>query len=46
MQTSGLGEVRRWVMQYGGHAEVLAPAALRQAVIEEVRRMAEVYGAR
>jgi len=46
MQTSGLGEVRRWVMQYGGHAEVLAPAALRQAVLDEVRRMGELYGAR
>ena len=46
MWTSGLGEVRRWVMQYGGHAEVLAPAALRQAVLDEVRRMGELYGAR
>jgi len=34
------------VMQYGGHAEVLAPAALRQAVLDEVRRMGELYGAR
>lgn len=43
--TSGLGEVQRWVMQYGSHAEVLAPASLRRAVAEEARKMRAIYGA-
>lgn len=41
--TSGLGEVKRWVMQYGSHAKVLAPDSLRLAVAEEVRKMMAVY---
>ncbi|BCX02196.1 MAG: DNA-binding protein [Candidatus Roseilinea sp.] len=43
--TSGLGEIQRWVMQYGSHAQVLAPESLRRAVAEEVRKMAAVYDA-
>jgi len=42
-QTSGLGGVLRWVLQYGTHAEVLAPAKLRDAVAEEIRGMAKQY---
>ncbi|MCS6846690.1 MAG: WYL domain-containing transcriptional regulator [Anaerolineae bacterium] len=41
--TSGLGEVKRWVMQYGSHAEVLAPESLRRTVAEEVRKLLAVY---
>ncbi|MDW8352017.1 MAG: WYL domain-containing protein [Anaerolineae bacterium] len=41
--TSGLGEVKRWVMQYGSHAEVLAPASLRLTVAEEARKMVALY---
>ncbi len=44
--TSGLGEVQRWVMQYGSHAEVLAPESLRLAVAEEARKMAGLYAAK
>lgn len=44
-RSAGLGEVKRWVMQYGPHAEVLAPEQLRQAVAEELRRAAETYAA-
>jgi predicted DNA-binding transcriptional regulator YafY len=44
MQTAGLGEIKRWVMQYGSHAEVLTPDRLRQDVAEEVARMAKTYG--
>ncbi len=41
--TSGLGEIQRWVMQYGSHAQVLAPESLRRAVAEEARKTAALY---
>jgi predicted DNA-binding transcriptional regulator YafY len=43
-RVSGLGDVKRWILQYGSQAEVLAPEELREAVREEVQRMAEEYG--
>ncbi len=43
MHCGGLDEVKRWVMSYGGHAEVLAPSELRRMVTQEVGRMAEIY---
>lgn len=43
-RAGGLGEVKRWVMQWGAHAEVLEPAELRADVAEEVGRMQEIYG--
>ena len=42
-RTGGLGEVKRWVMQYGSHAEVLAPKHLRQEVAEELKRAVDSY---
>ena len=45
MKIGGLGELQRWVMQYGGHAEVLAPDWLRRAIAEEARKMSQIYGA-
>lgn len=41
--TGGLDGVRQWVMQYGPHAEVLAPPELRTQVAEALRRAAERY---
>lgn len=38
-QTGGLGEVKRWVMQYGGHAEVLEPEELRQTIQDEIEQL-------
>jgi predicted DNA-binding transcriptional regulator YafY len=43
LRCGGLDEIKRWVMSYGGHAEVLAPPELRAAVAAEVGRLAEVY---
>lgn len=43
-RAGGLGEVRRWVMQWGAHAEVLKPAELRTQIAREVRKMQEIYG--
>jgi predicted DNA-binding transcriptional regulator YafY len=42
--TSGLEAVVRWVLQYGTHAEVLAPKELRERVAEEARALAKAYG--
>ncbi len=42
-RSSGLNEVRRWVMQYGAHAQVLAPLSLRQDVREEIEKMRKTY---
>jgi predicted DNA-binding transcriptional regulator YafY len=44
MQVAGLGEVRRWVMQFGAEAEVLAPKSLREAVAQELRAATRAYG--
>ena len=43
LQTGGLGEVKRWVLQYGCGAEVLSPESLRQECIEEIRNMGKMY---
>ncbi len=42
-RSGGLEEIKRWVMQYGAHAEVLEPPELRAAVAEEVGKLAEMY---
>jgi predicted DNA-binding transcriptional regulator YafY len=39
----GLGEIKRWVMQFGSHAEVLKPPELREAVSKEVAAMWDAY---
>jgi len=41
--TGGVGEVLRWVLQFGSHAEVLEPPALRQMVIEELIAVHKKY---
>jgi predicted DNA-binding transcriptional regulator YafY len=41
---SGLGEIKRWVLQYGAQAEVLSPNELREAVAGEVKGLARRYG--
>lgn len=42
---AGLGEVLRWVMKYGSHAQVLQPALLRKMVQTEVAAMDKLYAA-
>lgn len=42
-ELSGLEGVKRWVLSYGGQAEVLAPESLRSAVAAQARRLAAVY---
>jgi hypothetical protein len=36
-------ELRRWVLQFGSQAEVLAPASLRKAVAAELKAAAAAY---
>jgi predicted DNA-binding transcriptional regulator YafY len=43
MRVAGLGEVRRWVLQFGAEAEVLKPASLRREVVGELERARGVY---
>lgn len=46
MRVGGLGEVKRWVLQYGAGAEVLAPPELRAMVEEEAAALALLYSNR
>ena len=43
LTVSGLNEVKRWIMTFGSHAEVLAPIDLRQEIREEIAAMLENY---
>lgn len=43
LQASGLGEIARWVLQYGPRAEVLAPPELREIVASQLRDAARMY---
>lgn len=42
-RVTSLDAVKRWALQYGSHAEVLAPASLRESMTAEVRALASVY---
>ncbi|HWQ36033.1 MAG TPA: WYL domain-containing protein [Blastocatellia bacterium] len=46
MTVTALDGVKRFVMQYGAHAEVTRPEELRQAIREEVEAMQTIYGDR
>ncbi len=43
METSITGTLRRWVMQFGSHAEVLSPRWLREEIATELRRATDIY---
>lgn len=42
-QATGLPDLTRWVLSYGGECEVISPKALREKLEGEVERMGEVY---
>jgi predicted DNA-binding transcriptional regulator YafY len=42
-RTGGLDEVKRWVLQFGHHAQVLAPESLREACGDETQKLMEIY---
>ncbi|PMQ02026.1 MAG: WYL domain-containing protein [Dictyoglomus sp. NZ13-RE01] len=41
--TANIDEVKRWVLSYGSHAEVLEPAKLREEIKKEIEKMNENY---
>jgi predicted DNA-binding transcriptional regulator YafY len=42
-QTGAVDEVKRWVLGFGGHARVLAPPVLQDAVRESLREALHHY---
>lgn len=45
LRLNNLIDVRRWILSWGGHAEVLAPAELREAIRAEAAAMLARHGA-
>ena len=43
LRVGGLGEVKRWIMGYGSHAEVFEPESLRREIKEETEKMKKIY---
>lgn len=43
MKIGGLGEVKRWVLSFGRHAEVLEPESLRKEIREELEACQKQY---
>ena len=43
LRVGGLGEVKRWVMGYGSHAEVVEPESLRDEIKAEIKKMQQIY---
>ena len=43
LTVGGVGEVKRWIMGYGSHAEVLEPESLRREIGDDVKKMVEIY---
>ena len=43
MEVTGLTDVIRWVLSYGGEAEVISPPVLRRRVAAEAHHMAALY---
>ena len=43
LRVAGIQEIKRWILGYGAHAEVLEPASLRAAIVEEAKKVAEIY---
>lgn len=45
LRSGALGEIERWLLSYGEHAEVLAPAALRAQIAATAAALARLYAA-
>jgi predicted DNA-binding transcriptional regulator YafY len=42
-EVGGWEEIKRWLLGYGSHVEVLEPADLRQEIADEARRLQKIY---
>ena len=42
-QAGGMYEIKSWIMSHGANAEVLAPASLREEIIEEIEKNLSTY---
>jgi predicted DNA-binding transcriptional regulator YafY len=45
-EVAGTEEIMHWILQWGAHAEVLSPVALRRSIRQEAAGMLEHYGDR
>lgn len=43
LHSGALGEIERWLLSYGEHAEVLAPTTLREQIAATARALARLY---
>ncbi len=43
LTVSGLGELKRWIMFYGQHAEVLHPESLREEIAQDAVALVGIY---
>ena len=43
MTTSGMWDVKRWVLSYGEHAEVMEPEELKEEIAEELKAACKKY---
>ena len=43
LRVGGVDEVKRWIMGYGYHAEVLQPESLRAQFKDEAEKMRKIY---
>jgi predicted DNA-binding transcriptional regulator YafY len=43
LRVTETSELRRWILQFGSQAEVLAPASLRRTVAQELSSAATAY---
>ena len=43
MQLSALEDIARWILGFGGQAEALEPAELREMVAAQLREAAALY---
>lgn len=43
LKVSGLGDIKRWLIGFGAHAEVISPPSLRREVVEEIQALQKVY---
>jgi predicted DNA-binding transcriptional regulator YafY len=36
-------EIKRWIIGYGSHVKVIAPESFKREIIEEIKKLNEIY---